>query len=91
MTRRAYVEQKKWRIVPPLADGVYTRSFEGNGAIVHHDPAGDGLGRGGVENQHSTDAESTNRARVSVSAVSLNSLTVSHAGSSDLGLSACSK
>jgi hypothetical protein len=29
-----------------LADGVYTRSFEGNGAIVHHDPTGDGLGRG---------------------------------------------
>ena len=27
-----------------LADGVYTRSFEGNGAIIHHDPHGDGLG-----------------------------------------------
>jgi S1-C subfamily serine protease len=27
-----------------LADGVYTRSFEGNGAIIHHDPGGDGLG-----------------------------------------------
>ena len=27
-----------------LADGVYTRSFEGNGAIIHHDPSGTGLG-----------------------------------------------
>ena len=27
-----------------LADGVYSRSFEGNGAVVHHDPEGTGLG-----------------------------------------------
>ena len=27
-----------------LADGVYTRSFEGNGVIMHHDPRGTGLG-----------------------------------------------
>ena len=27
-----------------LADGVYSRSFEGNGTVVHHDPDGTGLG-----------------------------------------------
>ena len=27
-----------------LADGVYSRSFEGNGTVVHHDPKESGLG-----------------------------------------------
>jgi hypothetical protein len=27
-----------------LADGVYSRSFEGNGLVLHHDPFGSGIG-----------------------------------------------